>query len=596
MNREPTIALVCDAGSRDAALLTRGIATVLRYVGLPHTSVACTDAAKGALRAYRVAVVPCSTAEFPTAAIVDFVRRGGKMLLGLDPAPELLALLELKRVKLKPVAVREMSFPHKTLHGLPARVFLSTRQVALFKAGPGVKSLAQWRTLDDLSMQDPAAYLAPHGALLTTAVPMPGEHTQFSEDRVHLGRLIAALVNHFHGRFDLLQFQRRLTEQLSDEEELLRDTPPREFEVRGLWLPHVPTPNECALIARQNFNLICPSVGAVAARHYERSTFHRPWMLAEALTKCVDQAHRSGLEVLPSVTAWPLPTPDLARFFDGTGRLAKNLKSQIPNLKSHWMCPTHPENQQLLLHSITRLLEEFAPDGVLLGGLRFPDETSCRCDGCRTRFEEHLAARIGARILNQQQRQSLWQNWRCEVMTDLLKRLLTACRATNPNARLAIATLPSWDRLPKSLGQDPSLWQQQHLADIVVPMDFTDSMPVLRDELGHQLSSRHGGTRICAGIGAYTDASELASVADLVRQIRLAREMEADGFVIYHTRPELWQEQMFEGLRAGALRSPAKLPWHPNAPIRSTKEAAAPGKPPRHRISPPPWSPFVNEG
>src|SRR5262249_24632778 len=161
----------------------------------------------------------------------------------------------------------------------PPRVFLSTHQIALFKTEPNVKALAQWRTLEDMSINDPAAYVAPNGALLTTALASTGEHTQFAEDRIHLGRLIATLANHFLTGFDLLQFQPQITEKLSEEEELIHNARPRDFEMRGLWTPYVPTPNECVLLTRQNFNLLCPNLGPIAAHHYERATFHRFWPL-----------------------------------------------------------------------------------------------------------------------------------------------------------------------------------------------------------------------------------------------------------------------------------------------------------------------------
>ncbi|MSR65080.1 MAG: hypothetical protein EXS18_04790 [Verrucomicrobiae bacterium] len=585
MTRTGSIALIRNTQSAGAAYLCRGMETTLRHVGLVTTLLNDTEVESGTLAKHRLVLLPCNPDLSPSATqcLQDFTRRGGKLILGLTPTSEMLVLLGLKRLKVRPIEAREMVFTHKALHGLPPRVFLSTRQIVLCKAEPTVRAIAQWRTLQDLSVNDPAAYLAPNGALLTTATVTAGAHMQYAEDRIHLGRLIATLANHFLHDFDLLRFQRRLTEQLSDDEDLVREARPREFEVRALWLPHIPTQNEVALIARQNFNLICPTIGPIAVRAYEHKTFHRPWQLTNLLTECVDQAHRSGLEVFPYVTAWPLPSEEMRRFFDGTGRILRHEPSAAGNPQPAWMCPTHPENQQLLIDAVTKLLDDFGVDGVVLGGFRFPDDTSCVCEGCRQRFAERTERKIGPRPMNLQQRHAVWQNWRHESLTDLLGRLLTACRATNPNAKLALATLPSWDMIPKQFGQDPAGWAPQHLADIFFAMDFTAESETFRGELDHQIKSAAGGARVCAGLGVYSSSSEISSAADLVRQIQIVRELEADGFLLWHSHPAFLEEQFGEGLRAGALRSPAKLPWHPNAPSRPAREHSS-VKAPKRRI------------
>lgn len=567
MRQDRHIALVRSAASSDAYYLCRGMATTLDYVGLQHRTMSETDAASARLRPFRLALLPCNPNPTPRVleAVREFVHRGGKLILGLNAAPELLALLGLTRVKTREANVGEMLFTHKALHGLPQRLFLSTRRFATFKASDEVRMLAQWHTLEDLTLQDPAAYLSPYGALLSTALAGEGEHTQFAEDRMNLGRVIASLVNHFVPGFDRLRFQRQLTGQLSGEEDLVRNARSRDFEMRALWTPKIPTPNEVAIAARRNFNLLCPNLGPIAAQHYECRTFRRPWLAAEPLTKCVDQAHRNGMEAFPYVTAWPLPTAELARFFDGTSRLS-NFDSASPS--NPWMCASHPENQRLLIEGVTQLMDEFGLDGVAVGGIRFHDASACNCAGCRERFQKWLERKIAGRTMNLAQRKSAWQNWRKEVLTDLLKRLLTACRATNPNARLAVVTQPSWTRAAGELGQDAALWAQQQLADVFIPLNFTATDDALRGEMNDQLANVSLGSRLCVGLGIYTSTSELPSPAALVRQIERVHQMEADGFLLWHAQPRLFERLFVEPLQAGVLKSPSKLPWHPNAPRR----------------------------
>src|ERR1041384_4038355 len=110
MSRESAISLIQDSSSQDAMLLSRGMETTLRHVGFPHSVLDASDVESGGLKEFRLAIVPCGA---PLKPIEEFVRRGGKVLLGLSPRPELLAMLGLKRLKIKELSAKEMVFTHK---------------------------------------------------------------------------------------------------------------------------------------------------------------------------------------------------------------------------------------------------------------------------------------------------------------------------------------------------------------------------------------------------------------------------------------------------------------------------------------------------
>jgi hypothetical protein len=135
------------------------------------------------------------------------------------------------------------------------------------------------------------------------------------------------------------------------------------------------------------------------------------------------------------------------------------------------------------------------------------------------------------------------------------------------------------------LGQDPVLWTQRCLADIFIPLDFTEQDVSLRDELQQQCASAGNGVKIAAGLGVYSQTSEMGSAADLARQIQTVRELKADGFLLWHSHSRILEEQYLPGLQFGALRSPTRLPWHPSAQGRIRRRPAESAKPPRHRAS-----------
>src|SRR5688572_4388643 len=104
MSRESVIALIQDASSPDAALLSRGMETTLRHVGLAHSVIDASEVESDSLKRFRLAIVPCAA---PVKPLDEFVRRGGKLVLGVNPQAELLALFGLKRLKTKPLSAKE---------------------------------------------------------------------------------------------------------------------------------------------------------------------------------------------------------------------------------------------------------------------------------------------------------------------------------------------------------------------------------------------------------------------------------------------------------------------------------------------------------
>src|ERR1051325_7453804 len=109
MSWEAGIAVVQTLDSHHELLLYRGLTTTLRHVNLDHVALGAREIAAGRLSRFRLALLPSgSISTLFLGEIEKFIHQGGKLLLGLDPPEAILSLLGLRRLKVKPLAVREM--------------------------------------------------------------------------------------------------------------------------------------------------------------------------------------------------------------------------------------------------------------------------------------------------------------------------------------------------------------------------------------------------------------------------------------------------------------------------------------------------------
>ena len=58
-----------------------------------------------------------------------------------------------------------------------------------------------------------------------------------------------------------------------------------------------------------------------------------------------------------------------------------------------WLCPSHPDNQKLEIDSMVEVANRYAVDGIHFDYIRYPDESTCFCQGCRERFERKIGRR-----------------------------------------------------------------------------------------------------------------------------------------------------------------------------------------------------------
>ena len=128
-----------------------------------------------------------------------------------------------------------------------------------------------------------------------------------------------------------------------------------------------------------------------------------------------------------------------------------------------------------------------------------------------------------------------WDNWRRLQVTETVRYIHLAIRATRPDSSLSAAVLPWAERAYLSSFQDWRGWLAEGILDKAMIMNYsrdtTLAAQISRASTGvRPKNQRKGRTNIVIGLGAYLHKN---SPAALWRQWRDAREAGADGVTLF---------------------------------------------------------------
>jgi uncharacterized lipoprotein YddW (UPF0748 family) len=204
-------------------------------------------------------------------------------------------------------------------------------------------------------------------------------------------------------------------------------------------------------------------------------------------------------------------------------------------VEEHWLCPSHPENQQLEIDSMVEVARRYPVDGLHFDYIRYPSSNYCFCAGCRSRFEQHVgrpvadwpgAVRIPGELRSQ------WLDWRRDQITAVVRAVAEQARQVRPGIRISAAVFSNWPRDRDSVGQDWKLWCEKGYLDFVCPMDYTDSNQTFRTSVRNQ-TGWAAGKPLYPGIGLSCWADPRDPVR-LLEQIAICREFKTGGFTVFN--------------------------------------------------------------
>ncbi len=343
-----------------------------------------------------------------------------------------------------------------------------------------------------------------------------------------------------------------------------------EGEMRGIWTHNYARPSwddVAAELKQANLNAVFPYIcsGGVAfydsrfLPHHKSVAEHGDY-LAEAAAAC----RKHGLPLHPRMlnlaTLWA--SQETRRSLKTQQRLQVTSQGKTGT----WLCPTHPDNRRLQIQVAREIVTNYDVTGLQFDYLRYSWKNVCFCDHCRAAFEQYLGVKVSkwpADAATGRYSREYLQFRRHQINT-LVAELAAALRETDPDLQISAAVFLNWESHRDTFGQDWKTWVDEGWVDFVCPMDYTDDAETFRGYVRRQNGWVAGKVPIYAGIGVNADNSRFTDPYQLMRQIEIAREEGAEGWVVFNYCPH-FSEQFLPLLAAGVTRTPTdyRLPRSP---------------------------------
>lgn len=331
-------------------------------------------------------------------------------------------------------------------------------------------------------------------------------------------------------------------------------------EIRGIWI-HTYAPADWERVAREvkaaGLNALFVRVGRGGNVIYPSAFLPRDAWAEKAsgdeVQRAIDAAHRNGLQFY----AWrvcfhqgsaPKAYRDRMAAEDRLVRDSHGAQADFAN-------PGDPRNMELEFQVMQELVEKYDVDGIQFDYIRYPDAPSYDFDYgavSRREFEKKLGHPVSnwpADVLSGPLK-TAYEDWERANVSGLVEHVYHEVKRLKPWVQVSAAVWRSHRHYRAVLKQDWPLWVERGWLDLVVPMDYTPDPDTFAATVDAQVALTRGRVPLAAGIGGWL----LQTPEALVRQVEIAREAGAAGFVLFAYNAEQIEEQL-AGLRAGATAS-----------------------------------------
>lgn len=233
------------------------------------------------------------------------------------------------------------------------------------------------------------------------------------------------------------------------------------------------------------------------------------------------------------------------------------------------LCPANPQSHKLLAQLYAEQLTRYPADGLSLDRIRFPEDTFCFCDYCKTHFKQDTGLALKPFAKDSPEAKTLL-HWRRDQTTQAVQTIREAALKARPGISLTAYVLNPTDMDTKAQGWD--LWMKHNLLDAVaVSMYGPDPEPTIAQAL--KLLDNHPEKLLCA-LSAELPPATYAS------NIQRARNHHTLGQFTWYTAPAL---KSLDVLTAGPYSAPATSPLtrpaSPGSPSSGTQTPPSPPAP-----------------
>lgn len=274
----------------------------------------------------------------------------------------------------------------------------------------------------------------------------------------------------------------------------------------------------------------------------------------DQLKSCAAACAREGVQLHVWICCFNLGDgldPEHLAMLRKTGRLQQNSAGKV---NERWMCPSNPENRQLLLEAIAEILKNYDVAGIHLDFIRYPDQDHCFCPDCRRRFEAALGRRVAnwpGDVVANPVLQNAWLDYRRRIISSFVSEARQAVRKSKRVASLSAAVFDNFNSARNAVGQDWVAWCRQGDVDFVAPMTYTADLQFFTQAVQQQTAAVKGtGVRLFPGIGLRSAGLDAVGV---VQQIGISRRFNTGGFMIFEYNIDE-ATRIFPELAKGATR------------------------------------------
>jgi uncharacterized lipoprotein YddW (UPF0748 family) len=274
----------------------------------------------------------------------------------------------------------------------------------------------------------------------------------------------------------------------------------------------------------------------------------------DQLAQCVAAARKHGIEVhvLSASFAMEYAPKEVADKMRAEGRLQLSATGD----ETLWLCPSNPKNFELARDAVLEVVRNYDVDGIQLDYIRYPGVRNCYCDGCRGRFEAMRGGKVAdwpAECYRGALKAEYGQ-FRCDQITRLVKTVSEEAHRLKPWLKVSAAVFVNYPACKYDMGQDWVMWCKQGYLDFVCPMNYSASKERYKEILSNQVELLGGAVPLYSGTGAYLNSDEA-----VVGQIKVSRELGADGFAVYWMDKSLSARGLAK-LAEGITSKPTVLP------------------------------------
>ena len=532
-----------------------------------------------------------------TAALEAFVAKGGKLMACYSTPQEAFRLLGLRRtgyVEAKPAAFKGFAKTHQGLDGQPD--FAAQGSWRAMVAGPaeGVKArvVAVWRNADGSDSATPAITLTPAGAYIGHVWFGASSKESVALMQAVAGELVPDFwkeaaqeafgrIGKVAGAPGLAALQAGLDKApAAAQAELARTVSERLLAKRdmdnGAWresLSHSAAAADAALRAwccaqparageframwchsafglgdrdwgrairelkAAGFNAVLPNMLWAGTAYYPSDVLPRDGSVAtegDQVAKCLAACREHGVEMHVWKVNWNTGGHATKAFIATLEREGRYQVTYSGGKRAEWLCPSHPANQDLEVASMLEVARKYPIDGVHFDYIRYPDNDSCYCDGCKARFQERLGKPVTdwAQTRPGQPLHDAWQDFRRSNISGVVRRVHEGAKALRPNLKVSAAVFSNWPLNRDRIAQDWKVWCDNGWLDFVCPMDYTESTALFAGMTGQQ-KGHAGKVPLYPGIGLSCWRGPEDPVR-LIRQIGVIREQGLPGFTVFN--------------------------------------------------------------